>query len=241
MLSLALTSSTTFALPKVTFDARPLGPTATVRQLPAERRVEDTPDFFPPARVQVRFGPQNGQAVRELNVYPMAGLLAQYPGMRDGVRTEIGSLRALLRARPGQPQLLGPLPFLPLIPADQVLNGAMKYVNFPGGHGVRYLVAFSQEVAPVTRAQVFYTFQGMTDDGRYYVSLQYDVSLRELPVQDTTPELKRLNTDLYSGDAARADAAWKTYRTGAQRQLNLLTNDHRLTRLDRFLGTLRIQ
>jgi hypothetical protein len=97
-----------------------------------------------------------------LNVYPVAGLIAQYPGMRDGVRTEIGSLRAPLGERPAPADIRGELPFLPLPFAGQVLSAAVKYLDFPGGRGVRYLVAYSQDVSPLSREQVFYTFQGLT-------------------------------------------------------------------------------
>lgn len=244
-LPLALILSTALAasspLPRVTFDARPLGLPATVRDRPAEKRGEDSLVFYAPRHVEVTFGTQDGNALRILNVYPVAGLIAQYPGMRDGVRTEIGSLRALLQERPAPNQIRGELPFLPLVPAAQILNGALRYVDFPGGRGVRYLVAFSQEVAPVTRAQVFYTFQGLTNDGKHYVSLQYDLPLRELPQDRTTPDLKNVEDALFSGDQARADAAWKGYVARTKRQLDGLTNGARLTRLDRFVATLRVR
>ncbi len=244
ILPLALTAATlvaSAALPRVTFDARPLGLPATTRALPAERRGEDSPVFFPPAHVRATFGVQDGQALRELNVYPVAGLLAQYPGRREGVRTEVDGLRALLKARPAPREVRGDLPFLPLPFAGQVLHGAVKYVDFQGGRGVRYLVAFSQEVAPLTRAQVFYTFQGLTNDGRQYVSFQYDLPLRELPQDDADADAKRVNDALYSGDSARADAAWKAYVTRTARTLDAVTDDARLTRLDRFVASVRVR
>ncbi|MEF2280404.1 hypothetical protein V3W47_19090 [Deinococcus sp. YIM 134068] len=187
--ALLLLSASTPALPRVSFDARLLGVIATVRTVETQKRL-DTPDFFPPRHVQVVLGPQ-GDAVRELNVYPVAGLIAQYPGKRDGVRTEIDSLRALLKERPAPAQLRGELPFLPPPFSGQVLNAAVKYLDFPGGRGVRALVAYSLDVSPLSREQVFYTFQGLTQDGKSYVSLRYPVLLKELPA------------DAFSGPTAR--------------------------------------
>ncbi|BDP44179.1 hypothetical protein DAETH_41480 (plasmid) [Deinococcus aetherius] len=237
--ALLLLAAATPALPKVTFDARPLGVTATVRTVGAQKR-EDTPDFFPPRHVRVALGPQ-GDEVRELNVYPVAGLIAQYPGMRDGVRTEIGSLRALLRERPVPAEIRGELPFLPLPFAGQVLSAAVKYLDFPGGRGVRYLVGFSQDVSPLSREQVFYTFQGITNDGRHYVSLQYPVPLKELPQDAFSGPNRPVMDALNSGDQARASAAWKAYLARTKGQLNALANDPRLTKIDTFVGSLRIR
>lgn len=227
--------------PRVTLDARLLGLRAAVREVPAAQRGQEHLEFAAPRHVEVTLGPQDGSVLRVLNVYPVAGLMAQYPSARDGVRTEIVALRALLRGHPSPNRIRGELPFLPLVPAAQLLHGAVKSVDFSGGRGVRYLVAYSQEVAPVTRAQVFYTFQGLTNDGQHYVSLQYDLPLRELPQDTATPDLKGVKDALYSGDQARADVAWKGYVARTQRQLDGLTNDTRLTRLDRFIGTLQVR
>lgn len=244
-LPLALAVTTTLAaapaLPRVTFDATLLGLPATTRSVPAEERAEDPLVFSAPRHVETTFGTQDGNVLRILYVYPVAGLLAQDPGRQAGVSTRIGLLRALLKERPAPDRIRGELPFLPLVPAAQLLNGAVKDVDFPGGRGVRSLVAFSQEVAPVTRAQVFYTFQGLTNDGKYYVSLQYDLPLREVPQDLDTPELKSVEDALSSSDEARAKTAWKGYVARTKRQLDGLTGDARLTRLDTFVRSIQVR
>lgn len=55
--------------------------------------------------------------------------------MRESVRTEIGSLRALLRERPAPSAIRGELPFLPLPFVGQVLNAAVKDVRQPARRG----------------------------------------------------------------------------------------------------------
>ncbi|MFC4456359.1 hypothetical protein [Deinococcus sonorensis] len=226
------------ALPHVTFDARLLGLPATVRHVPAEQRGEDQLAPGEPAHVEATFGPRDGSTVRLLEVYPVAGLLAQDTGK---VRARIDSLRTLLKGHPAPNRIRGELPFLPLVPAAQLLNGAVNDVDFPGGRGVRFLVAFSQEVAPVTRGQVFYTFQGLTNDGKHYVSLQYGVPLRELPLGTSAPELKGVFDALSSGDEPRANTAWNGYVARTKRQLDALMDDPRLTRLDAFVRSIRVR
>ncbi|MFC4455872.1 hypothetical protein [Deinococcus sonorensis] len=235
LLSSALAAT---ALPKLTFDAGLLGVQATVRSLPATPR-RDEPDFFPPAHLTVRLGPDNG-ALHELNVYPVAGLLAQYPERPGEVRPQLDRLKTLLQTR-RVPPLASELPFLPLVPAGQVLHAAVAYLNFPGGHGVRYLTAYSQEVAPVTRQQVFYTFQGLSDDGRAYVSFQYDLNLKELPQDVTSAADRALLQTLMSPDTQRVQTAWNSYLTRTVKRLDALTQDPRLTRLDRFVRSVQLR
>ena len=180
-------------------------------------------------------------ADRTLSVYSVSGLIDQYPAVRDGVQTEIGSLQALLKERPAPNQIRGELPFLPLPFAGQLLGAAVRYLEFPGGRGVRYLTAYSHEVAPLTRGQVFYTFQGLTTDGRHYVSLRYPVSLKELPLEVNTGANQAVVEALASGDQARASAAWKAYLTRTKAQLDRLSNDPRLNSIDTFVRSLRIR
>ncbi|MEF2280403.1 hypothetical protein V3W47_19085 [Deinococcus sp. YIM 134068] len=44
-----------------------------------------------------------------------------------------------------------------------------------------------------------------------------------------------------SGDAGRAEAAWKTSLARTRGQLNALTNDPRLTWIDAFVHSLRLR
>lgn len=236
-LLLAPALATSALWPRVTFDARLLGLKAAVREVPAERVVDDPLVFPAPRHVEVTFGPRTN-AARELVVYRVADLLALRSG---GARSDIDALRALLGARVAPTSKAGALPFLPRVPAAQLLNGAAKLVAFGGGRGVRYLTAFSQELAPVTRGQVFYTFQGLTNDGKFYVSLQLPVSLPELPRGYDTPDLKKVLSELASGDASRERAAWNAYTARTRAQLDALTNDPRLTYLDAFVKTLRVR
>ncbi|WP_045235306.1 hypothetical protein, partial [Deinococcus pimensis] len=148
---------------------------------------------------------------------------------------QIEVLRALLRARPALPSRDATLPYLPTAFAGQVLHGAVRFLDFPGGAGVRYLVAYSQEVAPLTRGQVFYTFQGLTRDGKYLVSLDHPVDVPFLPrdlfgagvparERDLLATLERGGTDV--------DAAYRAYTRDVARQLDALGASPALARLD---------
>ncbi len=73
------------------------------------------------------------------------------------------------------------MPFLPLYNAAQVFHASLKLIDFNGGSGLRYLTMYAQDAVPVINEGLFYTFQGLTDDRRYYISLVMPVNNPGLP------------------------------------------------------------
>ncbi len=86
---------------------------------------------------------------------------------------EADELAELLAGNPTEADLaeLQNLPYLPLIGAPQVIHGAEKVITFGNGSGVRYVTAFFHDASPFVATSFQYTFQGLSDDGQYYVSL----------------------------------------------------------------------
>ena len=62
------------------------------------------------------------------------------------------------------------LPFLPVFNAGQVFHSNEQVIKFQNGTGVRFLTQYAQAPYPVNNESLFYTFQGLTSDGAYYVS-----------------------------------------------------------------------
>jgi hypothetical protein len=58
-------------------------------------------------------------------------------------------------------------------------------VEFGGGKGIRYLTAFSQGVDPLLDSDIFYTFQGISDDGEIYFSAVFPVRTGVFPLEIT--------------------------------------------------------
>lgn len=63
------------------------------------------------------------------------------------------------------------LPYLPTPNAVQAFHSNVEIIEFNNGKGLRYLTAYYQDYSPVTNEFLEYTFQGITTDGRYYVSV----------------------------------------------------------------------
>jgi putative hemolysin len=63
-----------------------------------------------------------------------------------------------------------------MMPAPQV-----SYFDFQNGSGVRFLTQMGQAYYPINNQDLFYTFQGMTHDGAYYVAAILPISHPSLP------------------------------------------------------------
>lgn len=110
-------------------------------------------------------------------------LLAERPELSDYVT-----------AAPGTPEV-ATLPFLPVYPAAQVFRAQPEYLEMPGLSGVRYLVYFSQGVNPIVEGNVFYTFQGITDDGQYFVSIIFPVNTGVLSIDGNVEDYDAFATN----------------------------------------------
>jgi hypothetical protein len=62
------------------------------------------------------------------------------------------------------------LPFLPVLPAAQVLRARAEYVATGSVSGVRFVTVYAQAADPFLADTFFYTFQGLSADGSVYVS-----------------------------------------------------------------------
>jgi hypothetical protein len=75
------------------------------------------------------------------------------------------------------------LPFLPWINMKQSLCAQPQIIEFAGGRGVRYLSYYAQAPDPVLDQEVFYTFQGLTDDEQFYVAAFFPVRTGIFPTE----------------------------------------------------------
>jgi hypothetical protein len=107
-------------------------------------------------------------------VYP----IGEFEASSDIAASIIANLRGLLAEKPAKPEAI---PFLPMFNAAQMMRAQVKYLDFQTGSGVRFLTQYGQDYFPINNRDMFYTFQGLTDDGQYYVAAIFPVSHPNLP------------------------------------------------------------
>ena len=73
--------------------------------------------------------------------------------------------------------------------APRVLLADTKIIEFKGGKGVRYL--FGSTNAAPTSNPLIYHFQGISDDGRYYIYASFGINIEYVISSDMHPPLEK--------------------------------------------------
>jgi hypothetical protein len=61
------------------------------------------------------------------------------------------------------------LPAVPFFNEQQAFAAHIQVISFQNGRGVRFLTEYAQFAASANNADLFYEFQGLSDDGAYYI------------------------------------------------------------------------
>jgi hypothetical protein len=113
-----------------------------------------------------------------IHIYPVDELEAGW----EHAGTIVTELQQLLAEKPAAPEAI---PFLPVFNAAQMVRTKIAYMDFQNGTGVRFLTQYDQAYIPINNHEMFYTFQGLTSDGEYYVAAILPVSHPSLPADGT--------------------------------------------------------
>lgn len=129
----------------------------------------DFQEFVVPAGESFR-----GWRAPRLYIIPVANMQS-FPNGGYGLE-QLSQLQGILGSKPSA--ITERMPVLPeVINFDngEAFHSNMQYMNFQNGSGVRFLTEYSQVAFPVGKV-MSYIFQGLTNDGAYYVSLTLPIS-----------------------------------------------------------------
>jgi hypothetical protein len=109
----------------------------------------------------------------------------EYAALNEGASRSITRLQAILSGA----ATLTPenLPTVPYFNAGQVFAAQIQIVQFQNGSGVRFLTEYAQYYATANNKDLFYQFQGLTSDGKYYIIALLPAS-HPLLAMDENPE-----------------------------------------------------
>ncbi len=99
----------------------------------------------------------------QINVYPVQDFITLEPMIAERAAT----LQKIIQEKSDDP---GNVPILPLWNATQVFLAKPAYLDFQDGSGIRYLTQYGQAIMPINNHDLFYSFQGLTSDGKYWIS-----------------------------------------------------------------------
>jgi len=98
-----------------------------------------------------------------INIYPAN----EFSLMDPYVAEKVTNLQDILKSKPSD---LKSVPFLPPWNAAQVFVALPAYLDFQNGSGIRFITQYGQAVMPINNHEMFYSFQGLTTDGKYWIS-----------------------------------------------------------------------
>jgi hypothetical protein len=120
-------------------------------------------------------------AIRIYKVADFAGYTEQ--------QTRLKALQALLKSKPDLGRYMKPgnggpeesLPFLPVLPAAQVIRARAQYIETPSLRGISFVTIFQQGLAPFTSGDFMVTFQGLSANGSTYISAIFRPTVSVFP------------------------------------------------------------
>ncbi len=217
----------------VTFSYDPqIGSSVAGEEVPAVNQGQGAPWEIQPDTIKFSF-----------EDYPVAGSFTDpvimifpvkdFESMSDVAAKVINDERQLIAVRPQTAPANG-FPFLPTWNAGQIMDTKVVYFKFSNGTGIRYLTEFAQNFATVNNKYLLYTYQGLTSDGKYYISAILPVTNAILPPDDLT---------IPGGDFQKFSNNFKTYITDIQAKLDAQSEDSfvpSLTLLDNMVKSIVI-
>ncbi len=168
-----------------------------------------------------------------LIIYP----LAEYRLLSNYAESVISSLEDILDRRQ-IPEKERELPFLPDMNAGQQFYSNHRFIDFKNGSGLRYLTQLVQDYSPVVNDGLIYTFQGITVDRRYYITVIMPGNHPDLAANwDQYFDSGEVDYEVFSENYHEylADTAWMLEMTGDKEFLP------DLTLLDQFISSLLVE
>ena len=152
--------------------------------------------------------------------------------MDPRVQDTLDSLKAILVAEGQAIPTDGKVPFFPMFPANQVFHAQAKILHHQNGSGLRYLSMYSQAYLSVDNYSLFYTYQGLSSDGKTYVIAILPIKASTLKDKEGIPADTQAFIDNYA-----------KYLTDVSAGLNTLTPEQftpNLDEIDHLMESIRL-
>lgn len=163
----------------------------------------DLPGLAQPEHVRFTFDgyPVSGESQflgPTLYVYPVRDYEKLFASIEDSLRALRETLASkpdttkmkepcnAYRSGPGCPQPTGGdatlFPMMPFMNAGRLFDAHMEYVDFQNGSGLQTVTELGQQRMPIDVNRLLYLFQGLTNDGDYYVVAIFPITFNGLIV-----------------------------------------------------------
>jgi len=131
------------------------------------------PIMYYPANRQVSF---SGYPLKDKYFEPLIRIypVKEFAAMSDISAGRVTRMTELLASQTWKPG--DSIPLLPGYSMMQIFQAQVIFLDFKNGHGIRWLTELAQYSPPVNNQDLFYSYQGMTSDGKYWVSVMLPIN-----------------------------------------------------------------
>lgn len=108
----------------------------------------------------------------------------------------------------GATAFTAPIPFLPYQETTQLVQLVPMRLDPVNGTGIRFVTAYGNQGDPISNDNLFYTFQGMSQDGRFYISVTVPINNTMIngPTDPTTVDWANVPADSWQPALETLDA-----------------------------------
>jgi hypothetical protein len=183
--------------------AHSLGRSVNIIRVPRQRLGSVGVGEADPAHITFSIYPRMAESRRPPRAWDVPGAVRVYAtsgleGFPFASR-QLERLQELLAARPDPATLESitdeqtvDLPYLPIEGAAQAIAARIDYIDTPELSGIAYVTGFRQDLFPFARDDFWYTFQGMSTDGQWYVSVSWIVRATMFPARVSDADARRV-------------------------------------------------
>ena len=163
--------------------------------------------------------------------------------MVDYIKDEIVGLRKVLKD-PSY-RLTGGIPRLEYRDASDDVYAKVRKFSFPGGNGIIFVAHWNFENDLMSNRKLIYRFEGLTSDGKFYVSATTPVSVAFLPDDSPTEFEGYTYENLFNENSNSKKGAERIrkYKEGIATRLEKLNpNDYspNLEKFEAMISSLKI-
>jgi len=174
----------------------------------------------------------------QIMVYPAP----EYAAASEGAANSIQRLQAIL-VNPSQVPENDHMPNLPYANAAQIIGAQAQVITLKGGHGLRVLAEYAQYYAQINNHDLFYHFEGLTDDGRSYIVATLPVTAPFLATDSNPASIPPAGGVPFPGYEATDENLFVNYYRSVTDRLNATSVDEfqpTITSLDALMKSLEI-
>lgn len=123
-----------------------------------------------------------------IHVYPIEEFKQAYSPIKVESQREFDELRKVMAksSKISPTSKSKQLPYLPFIDASQAFSSKSKVINFQNGKGLLYLTQWQQDESVINDERLELIFQGLSNDNKNFVLIEFEVSAKGLPQNNET-------------------------------------------------------